>query len=50
MGLTTRKMIAADLPAVREVLVASGAFSDEEVRSALDILDAGLAGEQEDGY
>jgi ribosomal protein S18 acetylase RimI-like enzyme len=50
MGLTTRKMIAADLPAVREVLVASGAFSDEEVRSALDMLDAGLAGEQEDGY
>jgi ribosomal protein S18 acetylase RimI-like enzyme len=50
MGVIIRKMILADRPAVGQMLVASRAFSEEEVQAALDILDAGLAGEAEDGY
>lgn len=45
MGITFRQLVAGDRPAVREMLVRSGAFSEEEVRVALEMVDAGIQGE-----
>lgn len=45
MGITFRQLVAGDRRAVREMLVRSGAFSDEEVRVALEMVDAGIQGE-----
>jgi ribosomal protein S18 acetylase RimI-like enzyme len=50
MGLTIREMALHDREAVRDLLLASPAFSEEEVRVALEVLDAGLAGGLEGDY
>ena len=46
MGVITRPLVPADLPAVQEALVESRAFSDEELRVALEMVEAGF----NDGY
>jgi ribosomal protein S18 acetylase RimI-like enzyme len=50
MGLTIREMALNDRETVHELLLASPAFSEEEVRVALEVLDAGLAGGLEGDY
>ena len=45
MGMRVTALVAEDRPAVAEALVASAAFSAEEVRVALDMVDAGLGGD-----
>ncbi len=50
MGVTIREMALHDREAVRELLLAGPAFSEEEVRVALEVLDAGLAGGLEGDY
>ena len=50
LGLTIREMALRDREAVRGLLLASPAFSEEEVRVALEVLDAGLAGGLEGDY
>jgi ribosomal protein S18 acetylase RimI-like enzyme len=45
MGVTVRKLAAEDRASVREALAACGAFSDEEMRVALEMVDAGLNGD-----
>ncbi len=42
--MMVRELRAGDRDAVYEALVACGAFTEEEVRVALEVLDAGLAG------
>jgi ribosomal protein S18 acetylase RimI-like enzyme len=42
VGVKVRELQPGDRPAVREALVACGAFTDEEVRVALEVLDAGV--------
>jgi ribosomal protein S18 acetylase RimI-like enzyme len=44
VGVKIRELQPGDRAAVREALVACGAFTDEEVRVALEVLDAGLTG------
>ena len=48
--MKVRGLEPADRPAVHEALVACGAFTDEEVRVALEVLDAGLAGGLDGDY
>lgn len=43
--MTVRRLQPADTPAVRDMLVASGAFNDTEVRVAIDMVEAGLTGD-----
>jgi ribosomal protein S18 acetylase RimI-like enzyme len=50
VGVKIRELQPGDRPAVREALVACGAFTDEEVRVALEVLDAGLAGGLDGDY
>jgi ribosomal protein S18 acetylase RimI-like enzyme len=45
-----REMLPRDREAVRQVLLESPAFSQEEVRVALEVLDAGLAGGLESDF
>src|SRR4051812_14702185 len=45
MGMLARQLTAADRPAVEEALVACAAFSEEEVRVALGMVDQGLDGD-----
>jgi len=45
-----RELQPGDRAAVREALVACGAFTDEEVRVALEVLDAGLTGGPDGDY
>ena len=45
MGMRVRALVAEDRTAVAEALVASAAFSADEVRVALEMADAGLAGD-----
>jgi ribosomal protein S18 acetylase RimI-like enzyme len=45
MGVTVRALVAEDRISVREALIDCNAFSDEEVRVALEMLDAGLHGD-----
>jgi ribosomal protein S18 acetylase RimI-like enzyme len=42
VGLTIRELVPRDRDDAREALVTCGAFTDEEVRVALEVLDAGL--------
>jgi ribosomal protein S18 acetylase RimI-like enzyme len=49
-ALNLRELAAGDRAAVGELLAACGAFTDEEVRVALDLLDCGLAGGPEGDY
>lgn len=41
--IVLRPLVESDRPRIREILVASGRFSDEEIGWALKMLDAGLA-------
>ena len=50
MGVKIRELQPGDRAAVREALVACGAFTDEEVRVALEVLDAGLTGGPDGDY
>ena len=50
VGLTIREMTPHDREAVCGLLRESPAFSEEEVRVALEVLDAGLAGGLEGDY
>ncbi|MCU1273460.1 MAG: GCN5-related N-acetyltransferase [Bryobacterales bacterium] len=50
LGLTIREMVLHDREAVRGLLLESPTFSEEEVRVALEVLDAGLAGGLEGDY
>jgi ribosomal protein S18 acetylase RimI-like enzyme len=45
MGITFRQLVAGDRHAVREMLVRCAAFSEEEVRVALEMVDAGIQGD-----
>ena len=45
MGMTPRPLRSADRAGVEEILSASGAFSEEEVQVALEMVDAGLDGD-----
>ena len=45
MGMHVRQLAASDRDAVEEALVNCAAFSDDEVRVALEMVDSGLAGE-----
>jgi ribosomal protein S18 acetylase RimI-like enzyme len=45
MGVTIRPLVATDRAAVHEMLDASGAFTADELAAALEVFDAGLAGE-----
>ncbi len=45
MGVKIRDLVAGDHPALREALTSCGAFSDEEIRVALEMIDAGLNGD-----
>ena len=42
VGVTVRALRPGDRAAAGEALVACGAFTDEEVRVALEVLDAGV--------
>jgi len=44
MGIVIRPLENRDRAAVHEILAACGVFNDEEVRAALELLDAGIAG------
>ena len=48
--MTIREMAMHDREAVRDLLLDSPAFSEEEVRVALEVLDAGLAGGLDGDY
>ena len=50
VGVKIRELQPGDRAAVREALVACGAFTDEEVRVALEVLDAGLTGGPDGDY
>ena len=50
MGVRIRQLVAEDRPAIQEMLQACGAFSQEEVRVALEVLDAGAAGGLDGDY
>jgi ribosomal protein S18 acetylase RimI-like enzyme len=43
--VTARTLAATDRDAVREALTQCGAFSEEEIRVAMEMFDAGLAGD-----
>jgi ribosomal protein S18 acetylase RimI-like enzyme len=45
MGMTIRELRREDRDAVREMLIACESFSAQEVEVALEVLDAGFAGE-----
>jgi ribosomal protein S18 acetylase RimI-like enzyme len=45
MGMLVRQLLAEDRPAVHAALNACGAFSAEEVRVALEMVDCGLDGD-----
>ncbi len=45
-----RELQSQDCDAVREALIACGAFTDEEVQVALEVLEAGLAGRLSGAY
>ena len=45
MGVRVRDLAPDDRALVREALIHCGAFTDEEVRVALDMVEAGLAGD-----
>ena len=45
MGTELRQLIAEDRDAVRAILAACATFSEEEVRVAFEMVEAGLAGE-----
>ena len=45
MGTELRQLTAQDRDAVRAMLAACSAFSEEEVRVAFEMMEAGLAGE-----
>ena len=50
MGVKVRALRADDRPAAGEALVACGAFTDEEVRVALEVLDAAASGGADGDY
>jgi ribosomal protein S18 acetylase RimI-like enzyme len=50
LGVTLRELVPADREAVCQLLRESPAFSAEEVRVAIEVLDAGLAGGIEGDY
>lgn len=50
MGVIVREFAPADRAAAAEALEASGAFREEEIRVALDVLDEALAGGADGGY
>jgi len=50
VGVTVRELRPSDRVEVREALVACGAFTEEEVRVALEVLDAGLSGGLDGDY
>jgi len=50
MGVMVRPLTALDRHAVEEILVASGAFSAEEVRVALQMVNEGIAQGPVNGY
>lgn len=45
LGIVTRPLEPIDRDAVQEALAACGAFSQEEIRVALELFDAGMAGD-----
>ena len=45
MGLIVRTLTADDCPAVREALVDCGAFNEEELHMAMEMVESGLSGE-----
>jgi ribosomal protein S18 acetylase RimI-like enzyme len=45
MGVRVRDLATDDRASVREALILCGAFTDEEVRVALEMVEAGLAGD-----
>ena len=49
-NLNIRELANSDREAIRELLAASGAFTEEEVRVALQVLDDGLAGGLDGDY
>jgi ribosomal protein S18 acetylase RimI-like enzyme len=50
VGVTVRALRPGDRAAAGEALVACGAFTDEEVRVALEVLDAGVEGGLDGDY
>lgn len=50
MGVTLRLLRRADRPGLRAMLIACGAFTEEEVRVAEEVLDEAEAGAGEDPY
>jgi GNAT superfamily N-acetyltransferase len=50
MGMRVRPMLKQDRCAIRAMLQACGVFSEEEVRVALDLLDAEAPGADDSGY
>jgi ribosomal protein S18 acetylase RimI-like enzyme len=50
MGVIVREFTLADRAAAAEALEASGAFREEEIRVALDVLDEALDGGADGGY
>jgi ribosomal protein S18 acetylase RimI-like enzyme len=50
MGVNIRQLVAGDRGGVQEMLVASEAFSPEEVRVALEIFDIGVEGGLDGDY
>jgi ribosomal protein S18 acetylase RimI-like enzyme len=50
VGLIVREAQPADRNAIHEALIACGAFTEEEIRVALEILDLGLVGGPEGDY
>jgi predicted N-acetyltransferase YhbS len=47
MPISLRELRESDRPAVEAVLVDTGAFTDEEVRAALEVVDEGLTGAED---
>ena len=45
MGVMVRDLAAADRAAVQDALIDCGAFTEDEVRVALEMVDAGLSGD-----
>ena len=43
MGIVIRELENRDLDAVREILIACGAFNDEEVSVAIELMEEGVA-------
>lgn len=48
--MNVRALLPADRPAIAEALATCGAFTDEEVRVALEVLDAGVEGGPDGDY